>query len=118
MTTIRALDALGRLKETEDGFQARIVAYAQLQGWLVAHFRPGRTADSWRTAVTGDGAGFPDLTLVRSGRLIYAELKGPRGRLSGPQKRWLNALAATAAEVYVWHPDDWDTVVETLTRDR
>src|SRR5215813_9770420 len=37
-------------------------------------------ATGWRTAVSGDGAGFPDLLLVRAERLVVAELKVGRGQ--------------------------------------
>jgi hypothetical protein len=47
-------------------------------GWRAAHFRPARTAKGWRTPVAADGAGFPDLVLVRRTRIVAAELKSGR----------------------------------------
>lgn len=52
--------------------------------------------------------GYPDCTIVlpRQGRLIYAELKRQRAKLSDAQEKWLQALATTRAEVYIWKPLD------------
>ena len=43
---------------SEADWQAAIIEYAHLMGWVVAHFRPGLTQSGhWRTAVAADGAG-------------------------------------------------------------
>ena len=68
---------------TEKEFQAQIVELVGLLGGMVYH-----TYDSRRSA-----SGFPDLTIVtRDRRLIFAELKNDRGRLTEYQKSWLEAL--------------------------
>jgi hypothetical protein len=59
---------------TEAQFMEQVVEYAHLRGWRVCHFRPGRTASGWRTAVSYDAEGWPDLLLVRE-RVVIAELK-------------------------------------------
>lgn len=103
----------------EHGFQTCVIDVAHLAGWRVAHFRAGRTADGWRTPVAADGAGWPDLVLVRPPRLIFAELKSATGKLSGRQQVWLDTLRLLPqAEVFVWRPSDWDALVETLTGQR
>lgn len=99
---------------TEGDLQAQIIAAAQTHRWHVAHFRPARTELGWRTPVAADGAGFPDLVLVRNGRLIFAELKSERGRISDAQEAWLARLAEADVEVYVWRPTDLDTALEVL----
>lgn len=84
-------------------------------GWMRAHFRPARTATGgWTTPVAGDGAGFPDLVLVRRDRLVFAELKAGTGRLSAAQRAWLDRLERAGAEVYVWRPEEWDAIVDAL----
>jgi hypothetical protein len=50
--------------------------------------------------------GFPDLTLVKAGRLIFAELKTQKGKTTQPQDAWLMRLEASTAEVYLWRPID------------
>lgn len=101
--------------QTERAWTAQVVTAAHLHGWLVAHFRPALRKDgSWMTPLQADGAGYPDLTLVRGGRLIFAELKAEQGRLAPLQRRWLTALEETRMECYVWRPSDWAAVVEVL----
>jgi hypothetical protein len=46
---------------TEAAFLRQVLDLAKLRGWRTAHFRPAQTSRGWRTAVQGDGAGFPDL---------------------------------------------------------
>jgi VRR-NUC domain len=99
---------------SERDFQAAVVEAARLLGWRVAHFRPARTAQGWRTPVQADGAGFPDLIAVRGPRLIAAELKSERGKLRPEQAQWLEAFQAAGAEARIWRPDDWAAIEERL----
>jgi hypothetical protein len=76
------------------------------------------TKHGWRTAVSADGVGWPDLTLVRGEQLIFAELKSDRGRLTDQQQVWLEVLGKVA-EVYEWRPCDWASgAIETVLRGR
>jgi hypothetical protein len=98
----------------EKSFQAAVVEMAQRLGWLVYH-----TYDSRRSE-----AGFPDLTMVRGGRLVFAELKGAKDVLSAEQFVWLTKLqacrttfvgaGAAGPEVYVWRPSDMDAIEAVL----
>ena len=66
---------------TESELLSVVLETAALFGWRTAHFRPAMTTHGWRTAVSGDGKGFPDLVLVRGHRLLAIELEvGPRHR--------------------------------------
>jgi hypothetical protein len=99
---------------TEAELQSGVIDCARLFGWRVAHFRAALTKHGWRTPVQADGAGFPDLVLVRGGRLLFVELKGDGGRVTDEQRRWLEefgrvAVLADAVEVHTWRPDDWTT---------
>jgi VRR-NUC domain len=108
------------VKADEQSFQACVLEVARLAGWRALHIRPARRADgSWRTPVAGDGRGWPDLTLVRPPRLLFCELKSERGRLRPEQSDWLGVLRLLPqAEVYLWTPADWDSLVEVLTGTR
>jgi hypothetical protein len=105
--------------ESEESLQAKVMQLAKLCGWRAVHFRPARTAKGWRTAFTGD-KGFLDTVMVRSGRLIFAELKSDDGELTPEQQQWLDDLLLVrkwqlgVIEVYVWRPADWDEIVRIL----
>jgi hypothetical protein len=100
---------------TERGFQVAVIQAARVLGWKVAHFRPAQTNKGWRTPVAADGAGFPDLVLVRD-RVLFCELKTAKGKLSAAQADWLEALASAGAEAYCFTPDDWSSEVERVLR--
>ena len=101
---------------TERDFQRAVVELARLMGWRVHHTRPALTQRGrWLTPIQGD-AGFPDLVLCRPPRLIVAELKRNSARPTPAQRGWLGALGQCAGvEVYLWTPNDWETIVRTLT---
>jgi VRR-NUC domain len=100
----------------EQSFQSVVVEVARLAGWRCAHFRAALTKDGWRTAVTADGAGWPDLVLVRPPRIAFVELKSAGGKLSPRQTEWLDVLRLLPqVETYLWRPSDWDELVVVLT---
>lgn len=90
---------------SEKRFQDAVVQLAKLLHWRIYH-----TYNSRRST-----PGYPDLTLVRDGRLIFAELKSEKGKMSKAQKEWEHDLKETSAEFYEWRPSDWETIVCTLT---
>ena len=111
---------------SEAAFQSAVLDFAGLNGWKAMHM-----ADSRREVVrkktgarlfVGDrlARGWPDLTLVRGGVMVLAELKSERGRLSPEQREWLDALRIVAAAapgvvlVRVWTPASWPDVELTL----
>lgn len=100
---------------SEADWQSQVVDLARLNGWIVAHFRPARTEQGWRTPVGADGAGFPDLVLVRE-RVVFAELKSQHGRLSPTQRAWQDTLQQAGAEHWVWRPSDFEQVRLVLGR--
>ena len=101
---------------TEAQFQRSVIELAQLNGWRVFHARKAQNGKGqWRTPVAADGAGFPDLVLVKH-TIIFAELKTDTGRLSPTQREWFNALTrAHASVVEVWRPKDWPHIERVLT---
>jgi hypothetical protein len=101
---------------TENDWKRRVLDAAKLFGWRFAHFRPAQTTKGWRTAMEGH-KGFPDLVLVRSPRVIFAELK-VAAKLTDEQAEWLDALGTSpGVESYVWRPTDWESVYLTLAKD-
>lgn len=93
---------------TEALLQDAVLDLARLLGW--------RTYHAWISV--NSGAGYPDLTLVRNGRLVFAELKGPRGKLSPAQRDWLAVLGTVpGVEAYLWTPQMWhDGIIERVLR--
>jgi hypothetical protein len=90
---------------TEASFLKTVREAARLAGWETYH-----TLNS-----KGSEPGWPDLVLVKPGRLLISELKTDHGRLTREQTHWLRLLATCAApEVSVWRPDDLDAILATL----
>jgi hypothetical protein len=98
---------------TEADFQRTVTDTLRLFGWRWTHFRPARTDRGWRTPLSGD-AGFPDVVAVRGDRVLWAELKAEKGRLSDEQAKWLAALGMAGQSVHCWRPSDWPTIEELL----
>jgi len=97
LTLPRYTDAMAR-DMSEATLQGNIISAAETLGFLVYH-----THDSRRSQ-----PGFPDLACALDGRLILAELKTERGKLTPPQIAWGRRLStAPGVEYYLWRPSDW-----------
>lgn len=92
-----------------------VTEVARMHGWLTYH-----THRSDRSP-----AGFPDLCMVRclpnrDRRLIFAELKTEKGKVSPAQRHWLGALELVAeatgyvVQSFLWRPSDFDRIEEIL----
>ena len=109
---------------SEEEFQNRTIELAQRFGWRVAHFRAAKTEHGWRTPVSADGSGFPDVVAVKGNKILFIEFKSNRGCHTESQKEWIARLGQAArsekCEVYVatWRPRDDDGIVKFLTADR
>lgn len=90
-------------QESEAAWQSRVRYVARLYGWAVYHTHDSRRSDP----------GFPDLVIVRE-RVVVAELKTERGRVTPEQEAWLAAFRAAGVEAYVWRPSDWEDAVRVL----
>lgn len=100
---------------TEEEFQDQFLKLALLYGWRRAHFRPARTVKGWRTAVAGDGKGFPDNLLIRGERMLVAELKrSPDEKATPEQEAWLAAFLGAGIPAYLWTPEDWPIIEGVL----
>ena len=92
---------------SEKAFNQAVVDTARRFGFKVYH--------SWNSQHSA--AGWPDLAMVRDGRLILAELKIGQGQVRPDQEEWLDALrrVGTPVEVKIWRwPDSWDDIIRTL----
>jgi hypothetical protein len=114
--TAEELRQLERETWSEKTFTAKVIELARGYGWKVAHFRPARTAKGWRTAVQGDGAGFPDLVLVKK-FVVFAELKTATGKPSEEQMEWKRRLQVAGELAYTWRPSDWPYICRILGED-
>lgn len=92
---------------TEAELQANVVFVAKIFGFRVAHFRKAWSEKGWRTPVSGDGKGWPDLVLCAPGRLLFVELKVAGRKPTAEQLDWLEALRSAGQEVYLWTDKDW-----------
>ena len=90
----------------EADFQASVLELAGVHGWLGYHVRESR----------GSCPGWPDLTLARADRLLFAELKrSGRRKPTDPQTAWLEALdKAQRVSAHVWRPADWIEIERAL----
>ena len=119
---------------TEAQFTSWLVELAQRFCWRVYHVPfPARQVGGGRLVPEKRAAGFPDLVLVRvyegtlyNPRLIFAELKGEKGRFSADQDAWLGDLREVGSylcigqsrwnvlAVYRWRPSDRDEIEKVL----
>lgn len=98
---------------TEAAFQSAVIEALHLHGFLVTHFRPGRTAGGRvLTAVEGD-TGCPDLIIARDGCVWLVELKTdePGSRPTPGQRTWLTAASDLGA---VWRPQHWPWIQQWM----
>ena len=81
---------------------------AILNGWLYYH--PHSSKHSTK--------GYPDVTLLRDGVLIFAELKTTTGKVSPDQQLWLDDLSHVhKTRSYLWRPKDAELIVALLQED-
>lgn len=85
---------------SESQLQRDVLDLAARLGYLANH--------NYDSRKSGPDKGYPDLTLAKDGRVICAELKTERGRLSIAQLSWSMALIG-AVEFYVWRPRHWSS---------
>ena len=109
--------------QSEQEFMRHVMAYAKARGWLVYHTHISKRSTE----------GFPDLCMVRGGRLVFAELKRepPRLKNGAPsvaatyeptvaQWTWLDALGDVtpgfggAVSAFLWRPSSWGQIEEVL----
>jgi hypothetical protein len=93
---------------SEAALKRLVIDAAHEAGWLVHHH-----TNSWksRNSQSGD-LGYPDLTMARRGRVIFAELKRETEQPEEAQVRWADAIMdggfiVPYIQFRVWRPSDW-----------
>lgn len=88
---------------------ARATTERELSGWIVDLARKlgylVHRDPTWRATATD--AGYPDLTLIGHGRIVFAELKTEHGKLTDMQQDWRCEIGETKAEYFTWRPSHW-----------
>lgn len=108
-------------KLTERRFMGQVLTLARLFGWAAWHDEATNAPRRcWQCGavqkVPRNRSGWPDLVLVRPPKLMFAELKSTRGRVTRDQGAWLSLLRrVTSVEVVVWRPSD-DADIERSLR--
>jgi hypothetical protein len=115
LTTPRGRQRMADAEQSEAQFERAVRELAEHCGWLVHH--------PWSSKRST--AGWPDLAMARDRRLVLAELKTEKGRVSREQRAWLDALGEfddrdmLAASlngslprlmVCLWRPSDWEFI--------
>ena len=84
----------------EKDFQGALTQMADLYRWRWYHVNDSRK----------DKRGYPDLAMLRNGRMIHAELKRVNKHPTVDQMAWLMDYWRAGSEVYVWTPEDMDEI--------
>ena len=87
----------------ERAFTDAVVDLFKGYHWRVLHMR-GNT----HRLIQGHH-GYPDVTAAKNGRVLFAELKMPDGKMTEEQYAWIAELNPNA---YIWRPEDWDEIVK------
>ena len=94
---------------TEKAWQTTVIQAFRFAGWYCYHTYSSKRSEP----------GFPDLVCISpQGRVIFAELKTQRGRLTAEQERVIELLRRGDNEVYVWRPADWPEIERLLNGGR
>jgi hypothetical protein len=117
VVSLAELEAEQRANWSEAEFTQALRKQATWQGWLFYHTGDSRKSDR----------GFPDVVMVRQGRLVFAELKVREEKLRKDQAIWIEALRVASSalsaftgptrslEVFVWRPADWVSIKGVLS---
>jgi hypothetical protein len=102
-----SFDDLQRVPEDckEKVLQSWVRKRAEIRGWIC-----------WCTLRSeGSPPGQPDLILVRPPRVVFAELKSAKGRLTEAQIRaGSNLEGCPGVEYFLWRPKDQGEIIEVL----
>jgi len=90
---------------TEKDFQRQVLDLARMFRWRVYHPMLSKWSER----------GFPDLTMIRAPRVVFAELKREDGKRTVHQDEWAELIGrCTGVEYYLWRPSDIEAIAEAL----
>jgi VRR-NUC domain len=90
---------------TEAQFLRQVLELARIFRWRAYHPQLSKWSER----------GWPDVALVRPPRVVLAELKSERGKVTPQQQEWLDDLSrCPGVESFVWRPADFEAIVEIL----
>ncbi len=93
------------MNHRERHMQSALEDHLRATGWRFYH--------AWNSQHSAPG--FPDVLALRGPRILAAEIKGPKTRVTAEQREWLAAFELAGAEAYLWRlPGDWARVSEAL----
>ena len=92
MTTAQQLLARSAGKQPESAILDQCRAYLRMKGWLVVRMQQG----------IGCHKGISDLIAIRNRRVVFAEIKTARGRLSEHQMGFRHDVTEHGGEYVVW----------------
>ena len=93
---------------TEKGWARTVDDYARLCGWEILK--------TWLSINSPSGE--PDRKYIRPPRVVWAELKTARGKVSPRQEYILGLLRLCNQEAYLWYPADWPEIERVLGEGR
>lgn len=108
VSLLRPAPPVSRSAEREADFQARVLRLAKEHGWLCFHAHDAHRSQP----------GYPDITAVRPGQLVFLELKVAGGKLTPEQATWLSLLQHSVPGVVARcvTPELWSEIVTLLTQ--
>lgn len=90
---------------SERQFQAAIVEAARYAGWHCY----------WTWNSKHSPAGWPDLVLLKAGKILVYECKTDKGRPTTPQLECISLLTWAGIPARIVRPRDMDVILEELT---
>ena len=76
-----------------------------MKGFSLTGFHVEKSLDVEKNRKNVSVKGWPDWTIRGPRGVLFRELKAQRGRVAPEQQEWLDALAASGADVGVWRPE-------------
>lgn len=103
--TVEQFRALVTRRMSEEAWLQSVRAWAKALGWRTWHTRDSRRSDP----------GLPDLICLHpDGRILVAELKSERGKLTDRQAATLGMFTVCGVPAHVWRPSDAEWVFAIL----